>query len=73
MERRVRRKVHARCEAGEKVESGAAAPLKPYLSPLLYALSPPLSNAAACILHKRRIFFTKARGGRSGDIVKTNS
>ena len=29
----MRRKVHARCEAGEKVESGAAAPLKPYLSP----------------------------------------
>ena len=24
--------MHARCEAGEKVESGAAAPLRPYLS-----------------------------------------
>ena len=30
----MRRKVHARCEAGEKVENGATAPLKPYLSPL---------------------------------------
>ena len=32
MERRVRGNSHARCEAGEKVESGAAAPLRPYLS-----------------------------------------
>ena len=32
MERRVRRKPHARCGAGEKVECGAGAPLKPYLS-----------------------------------------
>ena len=32
MERRVRRKPHARCGAGEKVESGAVAPLRPYLS-----------------------------------------
>ena len=32
MERRVRGNSHARCEAGEKVESGAGAPLRPYLS-----------------------------------------
>ena len=32
MERRVRRKPHARCGAGEKVECGADAPRKPYLS-----------------------------------------
>lgn len=32
MERRVRGNSHARCEAGEKVESGADAPLRPYLS-----------------------------------------
>lgn len=32
MERRVRGNSHARCEAGEKVESGASAPLRPYLS-----------------------------------------
>lgn len=32
MERRVRGNSHARCEAGEKVESGACAPLRPYLS-----------------------------------------
>ena len=32
MERRVRGNSHARCEAGEKVESGANAPLRPYLS-----------------------------------------
>ena len=32
MERRVRGNSHARCETGEKVESGAAAPLRPYLS-----------------------------------------
>ena len=32
MERRVRENSHARCEAGEKVESGAGAPLRPYLS-----------------------------------------
>lgn len=32
MERRVRGNSHARCEAGEKVESGAVAPLRPYLS-----------------------------------------
>ncbi|MDF1494566.1 hypothetical protein [Caproiciproducens sp. CPB-2] len=32
MERRVRENSHARCEAGEKVESGAVAPLRPYLS-----------------------------------------
>lgn len=34
MERRVRGNLHARCEAGEKVERGADAPLRPYLSPL---------------------------------------
>ena len=33
MERRVRGNSHARCEAGEKVERGAVAPLRPYLSP----------------------------------------
>ena len=33
MERRVRGNLHARCEAGEKVESGADAPLRSYLSP----------------------------------------
>ena len=32
MERRVRGNSHARCETGEKVESGAVAPLRPYLS-----------------------------------------
>ena len=32
MERRVRGNSHARCGAGEKVESGANAPLRPYLS-----------------------------------------
>lgn len=32
MERRVRGNSHARCEAGEKAESGANAPLRPYLS-----------------------------------------
>ena len=32
MERRVRWKPHARCEAGEKTESGADAPLRSYLS-----------------------------------------
>ena len=32
MERRVRGNSHARCETGEKVESGADAPLRPYLS-----------------------------------------
>ena len=32
MERRVRGNSHARCEAGEKVKSGASAPLRPYLS-----------------------------------------
>ena len=32
MERRVRGISHARCETGEKVESGADAPLRPYLS-----------------------------------------
>ena len=32
MARRVRGNSHARCEAGEKVESGANAPLRPYLS-----------------------------------------
>ena len=32
MERRMKRKFHVRCEAGEKVESGAGAPLRPYLS-----------------------------------------
>lgn len=32
IERRVRRKSHARCEAGEKTESGAVAPLRSYLS-----------------------------------------
>ena len=36
MERRVRWKPHARCEAGEKTESGADAPLRSYLS--LFAL-----------------------------------
>ena len=33
MERRVRGNLHARCEAGEKVESSVDAPLRPYLSP----------------------------------------
>ena len=32
MELRVRGNSHARCETGEKVESGAVAPLRPYLS-----------------------------------------
>ena len=32
MERRVRRKPHARCGAGEKVENGADAPSRPHLS-----------------------------------------
>lgn len=32
MERRVRGNSHARCEAGEKVESGATVPFRPYLS-----------------------------------------
>lgn len=32
MERRVRGNSHARCEAGEKVENGADAPFRPYLS-----------------------------------------
>ena len=32
MERRVRGNSHARCEAGEKVESGTDVPLRPYLS-----------------------------------------
>ena len=32
MERRVRGNSHARCEAGEKVESGKNMPLRPYLS-----------------------------------------
>ena len=36
MERRVRGNSHARCEAGEKVESGANAPLRPYLSLFIF-------------------------------------
>ncbi len=32
MERRVRGNSHARCGAGEKVENGADAPFRPYLS-----------------------------------------
>ena len=32
MERRVTGNCHARCGAGEKVESGADAPFRPYLS-----------------------------------------
>ena len=62
MERRVRGNLHARCEAGEKVERGADAPLRPYLSPFfVYTKMRNVSGIAQTEAQKSSDLYMKCR------------